>query len=572
MAEVVVAHESETIREAIRRLCADAGYAVHAVGRRAARRWRRSSGARRRWCSTWRCPAVHAYEVVEEVQAARARDARRAGGVDLQPHRLQAAADVALRRRRLRRAAPHPRRAAGQAGAAHRAGAARGRAAAAARDDARGGARSATPASGGCVARRSRSPARCREHDRARRAAGAAHRRRHRALQRRRARRGRSPRPRAGARGAAARSISRKGACLFDLRVPAEVRRTRDFIGEALAEIRQQRRVGADGDEPLARRGAPRPAPATKRRSAAARWRAWPRRERGRSGRGARFPRARRWAIRAGACARRRRRARRRSAIRSWRRRCWRRRSPSRRTSGGATRSSRRWSGSAAQAVPALIGRSTSGPSIASSSSTRSGSSAICARGAALAPLVDDDDANVRVAAAEALGRIGGTAARAALAAGARARRAPAVAGGARGAQPPRRVAADRRARAAPDDADAARGRARGARAHRRSLPVLGVIGAALDDPARSTRDAAIRALAELYRRLDPVGREAVSAEVAVASRRAAGADRRRCSRPRSARSATRRCCSASSSGPRRRGRSCSRSAIASCARRRCRR
>ena len=30
MAEIVVAHESEAIREAICRLCADAGYAVHA--------------------------------------------------------------------------------------------------------------------------------------------------------------------------------------------------------------------------------------------------------------------------------------------------------------------------------------------------------------------------------------------------------------------------------------------------------------------------------------------------------------------------------------------------------------
>src|SRR5439155_330878 len=45
---------------------------------------------------------------------------------------------------------------------------------------------------------------------------------------------------------------------------------------------------------------------------------------------------------------------------------------------------------------------------------------------------------------------------------------------------------------------------------------VLATIGAALSDPARSTRDAAIRALAELYRRLDPIGREAVSNEVAA--------------------------------------------------------
>jgi CheY-like chemotaxis protein len=36
-----------------------------------------------------------------------------------------------------------------------------------------------------------------------------------------------------------------EGRLLFDLRVPEEVRRTRDFIGEALAEIRHQRRMGA---------------------------------------------------------------------------------------------------------------------------------------------------------------------------------------------------------------------------------------------------------------------------------------------------------------------------------------
>jgi hypothetical protein len=34
---------------------------------------------------------------------------------------------------------------------------------------------------------------------------------------------------------------------LFDLRVPAEVRKTRDFIAEALAEIRKQRRAEKAG-------------------------------------------------------------------------------------------------------------------------------------------------------------------------------------------------------------------------------------------------------------------------------------------------------------------------------------
>jgi HEAT repeat protein len=43
---------------------------------------------------------------------------------------------------------------------------------------------------------------------------------------------------------------------------------------------------------------------------------------------------------------------------------------------------------------------------------------------------------------------------------------------------------------------------------------VLATVGRALSDPMRSTRDAAIRSLAELYRRLDPVGRETVTTEV----------------------------------------------------------
>jgi len=38
-----------------------------------------------------------------------------------------------------------------------------------------------------------------------------------------------------------------EGRLLFDLRVPAEVRKTRDFIAEALAEIRKQRRAEKAG-------------------------------------------------------------------------------------------------------------------------------------------------------------------------------------------------------------------------------------------------------------------------------------------------------------------------------------
>jgi CheY-like chemotaxis protein len=67
VAEVVVAHESEAIREAIRRLCADAGYAVHAVGegRAALAALERRPAA---LVLDVALPAVHAYEIVEEVK------------------------------------------------------------------------------------------------------------------------------------------------------------------------------------------------------------------------------------------------------------------------------------------------------------------------------------------------------------------------------------------------------------------------------------------------------------------------------------------------------------------------
>ena len=45
---------------------------------------------------------------------------------------------------------------------------------------------------------------------------------------------------------------------------------------------------------------------------------------------------------------------------------------------------------------------------------------------------------------------------------------------------------------------------------------VLGILAEAFSDPARSTREAAIRALAELYRRLSPVEREVVALDVAA--------------------------------------------------------
>jgi CheY-like chemotaxis protein len=74
VAEVVVAHESEAIREAIRRLCADAGYAVHAVGegRAALAALERRPAA---LVLDVALPAVHAYEIVEEVRR-RAPDTR----------------------------------------------------------------------------------------------------------------------------------------------------------------------------------------------------------------------------------------------------------------------------------------------------------------------------------------------------------------------------------------------------------------------------------------------------------------------------------------------------------------
>ncbi|HEY2747918.1 MAG TPA: response regulator, partial [Polyangia bacterium] len=65
MAEIVVAHESEAIREAIARLCADAGYAVRAVGEgRAA--LAAIDAAPAALVLDVALPGVHAYEIVEE--------------------------------------------------------------------------------------------------------------------------------------------------------------------------------------------------------------------------------------------------------------------------------------------------------------------------------------------------------------------------------------------------------------------------------------------------------------------------------------------------------------------------
>jgi CheY-like chemotaxis protein len=71
---IVVAHESEPIREAIRRLCLDAGYAVHAVGEGQAAL---AALAQRPAALVLdvALPEVHAYEVVEEAKR-RAPDTR----------------------------------------------------------------------------------------------------------------------------------------------------------------------------------------------------------------------------------------------------------------------------------------------------------------------------------------------------------------------------------------------------------------------------------------------------------------------------------------------------------------
>jgi CheY-like chemotaxis protein len=71
---IVVAHESEPIREAIRRLCLDAGYRVHAVGEGQAALAALAEQPAALVLDV-ALPAVHAYEVVEEAKR-RAPDTR----------------------------------------------------------------------------------------------------------------------------------------------------------------------------------------------------------------------------------------------------------------------------------------------------------------------------------------------------------------------------------------------------------------------------------------------------------------------------------------------------------------
>ncbi|HXU69025.1 MAG TPA: HEAT repeat domain-containing protein [Polyangia bacterium] len=170
--------------------------------------------------------------------------------------------------------------------------------------------------------------------------------------------------------------------------------------------------------------------------------------------------------------------------------------------------------GLGAQAVPALLDALAKRPEHRKLLADALGLIGDLRAGPALAPLVDDEDANVRVAAAEALGHVGGSAARAAL--------QHALGRGELLLSQAALEGLNRLGAALPIGViepllgtPTLRAPALEALGRTGALAVLGIVGVALEDPARSTRDAAIRALAELYRRLDPVGREAVSAEVA---------------------------------------------------------
>jgi CheY-like chemotaxis protein len=238
---IVVAHESETIREAIRRLCADAGYDVHAVGegQAALQALERRPAA---LVLDVALPTVHAYEVVEEVKR-RAPNTRivlvasiyNRTGYKRRPTSLYGADDYveqhhipdALLVKLERLIGPAPR--AVELPPAH----------------------VLTPEGekirDAAVERLSAMPdkreATAKMIERAERLArlivadialyngdaldAADHHGHELELE------------------ARLRMDLEEGRLLFDLRVPAEVRRTRDFIAEALTEIRQQRRAGA---------------------------------------------------------------------------------------------------------------------------------------------------------------------------------------------------------------------------------------------------------------------------------------------------------------------------------------
>lgn len=247
MAEIVVAHESEGIREAIRRLCADAGYAVHAVGEGQAAL---AALARRPAALVLdvALPNVHAYEVVEEAKR-RAPETRvvlvasiyNRTGYKRRPTSLYGADDyveqhhipdaLLVKLERLIGPAPKavelpPAHALTPEGVQIRDAAEERLQAVAAQPS-----HTVTPR----MVERAERLARLIVADIALYngdALDAADHHGHEAELE-----------------ARLRLDLEEGRLLFDLRVPAEVRRTRDFIAEALAEIRKQRRAERAGGE-----------------------------------------------------------------------------------------------------------------------------------------------------------------------------------------------------------------------------------------------------------------------------------------------------------------------------------
>ncbi len=254
MAEVVVAHESEAIREAIRRLCADAGYAVHAVGegRAALAALATIAGGPAALVLDVALPGVHAYEIVEESKR-RAPETRivlvasiyNRTGYKRRPTSLYGADDYveqhhipdALLVKLERLIGPAPR--AVELPPAHimtpegeeirDAGEERVAAVAA---------NATTPSTmPSTMIERAQRLARIIVADIALYNGDALDAADHHGHELELE--------------ARLRMDLEEGRLLFDLRVPAEVRRTRDFIAEALAEIRHQRRVGdkANGEK-----------------------------------------------------------------------------------------------------------------------------------------------------------------------------------------------------------------------------------------------------------------------------------------------------------------------------------
>ena len=238
MAEIVIAHESEPIREAIRRLCLDAGYSVHAVGegQSALAALARKPAA---LVLDVALPEVHAYEVVEEAKR-RAPETRivlvasiyNRTGYKRRPTSLYGADDYveqhhipdALLVKLERLIGPAPRAVAlpeahelTPEGVAIR--------------DAGEGRISPlpTPAPSSKMVERAERLARLIVADIALYNGDALDAADHHGHEQELE--------------ARLRTDLEEGRLLFDLRVPAEVRRTRDFIAEALAEIRQQRRA-----------------------------------------------------------------------------------------------------------------------------------------------------------------------------------------------------------------------------------------------------------------------------------------------------------------------------------------